>query len=367
MNSRAQSVIDDSSRERFISSPRLVPQTAGLMTRLAYDYAQKAGMPARAFARRIGITPRAVQDANRRLNANEQVAFLDSVAAAADDDAFGFHLAQHADIRAVGMFYYVLASSSQLIDVLQRIARYTKLVNEGVSQRCIDRRAVGLELYGASPSRGMNRHEVQFWMTTLLRLLRQLTGKRLAPERVCFGHARGRSAMELARFFGCDIEYQAPRDSILFASRVRHLRIVNADPYLNRLLIDICEDAMRKQSKRTSTFESLVENAIATLLPHGEADMSAVARRLAMSERTLARKLAAAGIGFSTLRTRLRQGLADRYLKEPDLSISEISWLLGFRDVSAFSHAYKRWTGRAPRQTRGVRRSVSHAHAIRAV
>jgi AraC-like DNA-binding protein len=337
------------------------------MTRLAYEHAQKAGMPARSLARCSGLTPRAIQNASRRLNAYEQVAFLDSVAAAADDDAFGFHLAQHADIRAVGMFYYVLASSSRLIDVLQRIARYTTLVNEGVGQRCIDSRAVGLELYGASPSRGVNCHEIQFWMTTLLRLLRQLTGKRLAPERVSFGHARGRSAMELARFFSCDIEYQAPRDSILFAGRVRDLPIVNADPHLNRLLIDICEDAMRKQSKRTSTFESTVENAIATLLPHGEAGMSAVAHHLAMSERTLARKLAAAGVGFSTLRTRLRQGLADRYLKEPDLSISEISWLLGFRDVSAFSHAYKRWTGRAPRQTRGLRRSLTHAHGISAV
>jgi AraC-like DNA-binding protein len=352
MHSKATSALHDSGSEHAISTEPGFPRTAGLMTRLAYEHAQKSGIPARKLAQCVGLTPRVIQDWHTRLDVRDQVAFLDSVAVAVDDDSLGFHLAQHADVRSAGLLYYVMASSSRLIEVFERGARYTSLVNEGISQTCIDRRAVGLELRSASALRRTNRHEVQFWITTLLRLSRQLTGKRLVPERVRFAHVRGRHAAEISSYLSCDAEYGAPNDSILFAGCARDLPIVNADPHLNRLLIDFCEQAMRRQRKPAPTFESMVENAIATLLPHGEASVSAVASRLGVSERTLARKLAAEGVGFSMLRTRLRRELAQRYLKEPGLSISEIAWLLGFRDVGAFSHAYKRWTGRAPREAR---------------
>lgn len=336
-----------------MAKPSGFPRTAGLMTRLAYDYAQKAGLPVRVLAQRVGLAPRAIRDPRARLDVRVQVAFLESVAVAVDDDSLGFHLAQHADLRAAGLLFYVLASSSRLIEVFQRGARYTSLVNEGVTQRCVDGRVIGLEMRGASAARHTNRHEIEFWITAVLRLARQLTDKHLAPARVCFAHVRGRSATELGRYFSCDVEYGALNDSILFARCARDLPIVNSDPYLNRLLVDFCEQAMRQQRRRRPSFESMVENAIATLLPHGEASMSAVARRLGVSERTLTRRLAAEGVGFSTLRTRLRRNLAQRYLKEPELSISEIAWLLGFRDLGAFSHAFKRWTGCAPREARG--------------
>jgi AraC-like DNA-binding protein len=304
------------------------------------------------LAQRVGLTPAAIRDWRARLDARAQSAFLESVAAAIDDDSLGFHLAQHADLRMAGLLFYVMASSSRLIEVFRRGARYTSLINEGVTQRCIDRRVVGLELHAASAVRHTSRHEMEFWLTGLLRLTRQLTGTRLVPERVCFAHARGRSAAEVGRFFSCEVEYGAPNDSILFARRARDLSIVNSDPYLNRLLVDLCEQTMRQQRRRHPPFASRVENAIATLLPHGEASMMAVARRLGVSERTLARKLAAERSGFSELRTRLRRSLAQRYLKDPELSISEIAWLVGFRDPGAFSHAFKRWTGHAPRKAR---------------
>jgi AraC-like DNA-binding protein len=323
------------------------------MTRLAHEHAENAGIPVRALARRVGLTPAAIRDWRARLDARAQSEFLESVAVAVDDDSLGFHLAQQADLRAAGLLFYVMASSSRLIELFQRGARYTSLVNEGVTQRCIDRRVIGLELHAASAARHTSRHEIEFWITALLRLTRQLTAKRLVPERVCFAHVRGRGAAEIGRYFSCDIEYAAAKDSIVFARRARDLPIVHSDAYLNRLLVDLCEQVMRRQRRRQPPFESMVENAIATLLPHGTASMSAVARRLGVSERTLARKLAAEGVKFSALRTRLRRSLAQRYLKEPELSISEIAWLVGFRDLGAFSHAFKRWTGRAPREARG--------------
>ena len=95
-----------------------------------------------------------------------------------------------------------------------------------------------------------------------------------------------------------------------------------------------------------------VENAIAVLLPHGKAQSSEVARNLGMSQRTLARRLAAEGLTFAEVLRRLRSDLAEHHLTEKDLSISKIAWLLGYQDVSAFTNAFKRWTGKTPREAR---------------
>jgi AraC-like DNA-binding protein len=71
-----------------------------------------------------------------------------------------------------------------------------------------------------------------------------------------------------------------------------------------------------------------------------------------MSPRTLARRLEAEGLTFAGVLIELRADLARRYLQDEDLPISEIAWLLGYREVSAFTHAFKRWTGKTPRQAR---------------
>ena len=88
------------------------------------------------------------------------------------------------------------------------------------------------------------------------------------------------------------------------------------------------------------------------LLPHGRATAAQVARKLGLSQRTAARRLSLEGLTFSTVLKSLRDELAQQYLSEPGLSISRIAWLLGYQEVSAFTHAFKRWTGKTPREAR---------------
>jgi AraC-like DNA-binding protein len=78
-----------------------------------------------------------------------------------------------------------------------------------------------------------------------------------------------------------------------------------------------------------------------------------------MSPRTLARRLAAEGLTFSTVLDRLRADLAQRYLQDKDLPISTIAWMLGYREVSAFTHAYKRLTGKTPKEARAPEKSLT--------
>jgi AraC-like DNA-binding protein len=93
-----------------------------------------------------------------------------------------------------------------------------------------------------------------------------------------------------------------------------------------------------------------IENAISSLLPHGRVLLGDVARNLGMSERTLGRKLADEGLNFTQILQQVRRDLAVRY--DCRLQVSKIAWLLGFHDVSAFTHACKRWTGKTPSQMR---------------
>ena len=88
------------------------------------------------------------------------------------------------------------------------------------------------------------------------------------------------------------------------------------------------------------------------LLPHGLVSFEEIARRLGMSRRTLARRLSSEGLTFSDVLQDLKVHLAKRYLADRTLSISQIAWLLGYQEVSSFTHAFKRWTDKTPQQSR---------------
>jgi len=160
---------------------------------------------------------------------------------------------------------------------------------------------------------------------------------------------------ELRSFLGCEIEFASSLDEIVFPEAVKFMPISSADPHLNDLLLKYCEDAIEHRGAERTTLRSSVENAMAPLLPHGKATAVEIARQIGMSHRTLARKLASEGLTFSEISEELKVSLAKHYLGNGDLPISPISqvaWLLGYREISAFTHAFKRWTGMSPSQLR---------------
>jgi len=159
----------------------------------------------------------------------------------------------------------------------------------------------------------------------------------------------------MAAFMGCDVTFGADVDEVVFFGSAHRLPVLGSDPYLNRLLVRYCEEA-RSHRAGGDSFQVNVENAIAPLLPHGKARASEIASRLGMSLRTLERRLAEEGLTFSTVLDKMRVDLSRRYLQDEDLPISKIAWLLGYTEVSAFNHAYKRWTGRTPREGRAFKK-----------
>jgi AraC-like DNA-binding protein len=128
--------------------------------------------------------------------------------------------------------------------------------------------------------------------------------------------------------------------------------VISADPHLSEILLRYCEETLSSRRKASSSFRVKVENAIAPVLPHGKPKATTIADKLNVSQRTLARRLGEEDTNFAEILDEMRCELAVRYLEDPKLSISQIAWLLGFREVAAFTHAFRRWTGKPPSMMR---------------
>jgi AraC-like DNA-binding protein len=201
-----------------------------------------------------------------------------------------------------------------------------------------------------------DRHQIEFWVTSVVRAYRQLTNRQLLPNCVRLLHRRSGDCPQFIKFMGCDVVFGANVDEITFPGTIKQVPIVNADPYLNKLLVKYFEEMRSHQTCGRGTFRIAVENAIAPLLPHGRAQLDEIAHRLGLSQRTLARRLASEGLTFEAILSALRAELAKRYLRDEALAISQIAWLVGYKEVSAFTHAFTRWTGTTPRAARAQER-----------
>jgi AraC-like DNA-binding protein len=329
------------------------PSAAGTLSRLACARAVSAGLDVAPLMVKAGVTRQQVEDQNVRLAVKGQIKFVDLVADVLQDDFLGFHLACDYDLREIGLLYYVWNSSKLLGDSLGRAGRYSSIVNEAVSVRVrSDGKDLALTTTYAGISRLSDRHQIEFWVTSLVRICRQVTNRHLRPSRIGFVHRRKDGAPALEKFLGCDVTFGAASDEVAFPGTVKQMPVVSADPYLNKLLIKYCEEARSHRKAGRLPFRVAVENAIAPLLPHGRARADEIAHQLGMSLRTLERRLGSEGLTFTGILSELRVNLAKRYLLEEDLAISKIAWLLGYQDVTAFTHAFKRSTGKSPRQAR---------------
>jgi AraC-like DNA-binding protein len=328
-----------------------VPSAAGIVTRLASARLRAAGLPLEALLEKAGLTADEVEDPSRRIEVSAQVKFLKIAADALQDDLLGFHLSQGVDLRETGLLYYVLSSSDSFADAMSNSERYTRIVNEGIEVKFEAKRAV-ITIDYVEVERLSDRHQFEFWLFSIVRLCRQLTGTRLAPRQFSFRHCREATPPECHAFLGCDVTYGANVDEIVLPPVVNKLPIIGADRYLNKMLVQYAKEALASRTPERTTLRSRVEHAIGPLLPHGNAKALTVAKELGVSHRALARSLAGEGLTFSAILDQNRADLAKSYLTHGDLSISQIAWLLGYSEVSTFTHAFKRWYGITPTELR---------------
>lgn len=325
-----------------------IPMAGGGITRSAYTLASQAHVSVGPLLSRANLSVQQVKNPQARIAVKDQIKFLNLVADELQDEFLGIRLAQAIDLRALGLLYYVMASSNTVGDALRRAARYSTIQNEGVQIKYRAGKFVTVTFNYLGVARQVDRHQIEFFITFLLRVCQKLSGLSLAPLQVKLMHHRSRLPAEIKRLFGVHVAFACDADELVYPGSIAGAPSTNADPYLNALLVRYCEEAAAARRRNSTTWQLKVENAIVPLLPHGQARIGKIAAELGVSRRTLARRLASEGLTFRKVLDSLRFDLARRYLREKELPISEITWLLGYRETSALNHAFKRWTGSAP-------------------
>lgn len=337
---------------RSIEQLASLPTAQGGLTRLAAERVRKAGIKLGPLLSGVGLTTEQVDDSEHRISVQNQIAFLEAAAQALNDDFLGLNLAKDFDCRDLGLLYYVTASSDTLGDAFNRASRYSRITNEAIALEYRETREPALRLSYSGIPRHADLHQIEFSIVAMIRLSRLLTGRQLFPIRVSMVHMRSNDISKFSQLLGKNVEFGANTDQIEFPADSATWPLVDADPRLNKILLKTCEESLNARSRRREAVRTRVENTVAPLLPHGQAHADIVAEKLGMSVRTLARRLAEENVTFNEVLQQLKERLALRYLEDDNMSISRIAWLLGFEEVSSFSHACRRWTGKSPRELR---------------
>jgi AraC-like DNA-binding protein len=169
---------------------------------------------------------------------------------------------------------------------------------------------------------------------------------------VWFMHARPADVREYERtFVDARLRFDAPFCGFVFPREYLDLPVPGADPNLHAVLRKHA-DAMLAELPRAQNVTERVRDLLAKELGGGTPTLGHIARRLAMSERTLSRRLDEEGSAFKTLLEDLRRRLSLRYVRDSELAFAEIAFLLGFSQTAAFYRAFRRWTGQTPLEWR---------------
>lgn len=316
-------------------------------------YVSDRGAGADALLSASGISSRQLDGDDARVPFARIADLFERAADLLKDDCLGFHFGQTLEARDAGMIGYVGLSSASLFDTLLNLERYRRVYSDAVEVDTGRLVSDGLMLWEYKvPVTLAKRQFHEFAVTNLIHTLRDATNAAFRMPHVAFSHPRNTNRRAFERWFGGVVEFDAPRTVLRFGKHDLHLRVRSADETLLSILQTHCRRVLDTRKAETETLVHKVERLIADRLTSNRARLDTVAGELGMSGRTLTRRLQNTGHTFNGLLDDLRRDLAQTYLTDSDLTLSEIAYLLGYSEVSAFNHAYKRWTGATPSELR---------------
>ena len=155
----------------------------------------------------------------------------------------------------------------------------------------------------------------------------------------------------LRQQFGDNLRFDQPVSCLYFDRACLDYPLIGLDADWGQVLAQPIRHLFEENSE-SSDFIIALRKALLRLLPSGEMGLDKVAAALNISRRSLQRRLAEQGTQFLQILQELRAELAQQYLGDERLSITDISFLLGYMDQSSFSAAFRSWYGVSPRDFR---------------
>lgn len=270
-----------------------------------------------------------------------------------DDPALGVRAAEQSLRREPGLVDYLVRASPTLAQGLADKARFAPVDDE--LRRCtftVREDRASFAFHGSAsiylPACA------EYVAARLVGLVRQLSDGALRPECVRFLHGVSGSTSAQRQFFGAPITFRAETFEVVYPLAALRQPSRTGDPGLYKLLLSYAEQKLDEVMRPRCTAERVRELVSQLWQPgHGAVPTRGdVARALSVTPRTLSRWLEAEGKTYVDVLDEFRALSAVRSLQKPEVSLGQLAERLGFKDQSAFTHAFRRWTGMTPGQYR---------------
>jgi AraC-like DNA-binding protein len=268
------------------------------------------------------------------------------------DANLGLHLgALEHGVPAGHVLFSTMMNSPTVGHALERYCRYHAIMAD-IVQPTLSERDGGLVLSiePFAPDVKLHRQHVECILTLSVTAVRYLCDGAFEGE-VLFTHPRPDDISEHLRILGPSIRFDQPANEILLARSLMDQNIASADEELLGVLEQYAEKVLARL-RPDKTWSATVARLVSTTLCDGKPSLADVARRLAVSTRSLQTKLRDEGTTYQEILDRIRKETAEVYLRDSTLTMGEIAFLLGFAEQSAFNRAFKKWTGDSPSQFR---------------
>lgn len=311
---------------------------------------ETCGLDPESFFRNEGLELTWPIEPGTRLPYAQIDAIRAHAAAASGDAAFGLRTARCAHPSQLGALGYAVLASSTLREAFERMRRYVRVLNDqGHIELEEQGGALTLSLSVAQDSLNEAvRDDAQ--MAYLVTLCRMNAGVGFDPLRVAFRHAPPEEPRPYEELFRCPLRFGQAHNAL-------SVSVADADrplPSGNPVLAEMNERIVVQRLARLDrdNIPGRVRGAIMEQLPSGNVSDESIADALHMTARTLHRRLKEDGESFRSVLKAVRQDLAEQYIADDSLTLTEITFLLGFSEMSSFSRAYKNWTGVSPSEAR---------------
>ena len=329
---------------------------------LIWEELESRNLDANALFREAGLNPAKLSNAGARFPVTHMVQ-LWRLAQEATDAGFGVAAGERWNPTTFHALGFAWLASSSLGDGLHRMARYGRFLNDGLDYALFSENVLYRFRVSANLQRLPEASEVRSnaagdaGIVALVKMCRLLMGDGFSPMEVSCPHPPSGASILLEQYTRCPIHYGKDYIELVF-DRHDIERTLHSG---NDELTQAHEQIILKHISNLDQDElsAKVQLSIMERLPSGNVKEADIASALHMSSRTMQRRLLDEGVNFQSLLQEARQKLADQYIRDENLSINEIAYLLGFSEQANFTRAFKRWTGVSP--TRFRTDALAHA------
>jgi AraC-like DNA-binding protein len=320
-----------------------------------------AGGDVAALIQRYGLPADAVSQRELAVSLDALDDIANAAAEQARDPNLGFHLAAKLPHGSYGLLEYIGRSASTVRHAGDRFLRYSTLLND-VVRFAFEQRGNVFVLSQRVPGHAacVGRQAGEMFMALVVRYLRELTSAEWNPERIAFAHAPPPDTSELEDYFRAPLVWSCGENHVELPLALLERPVASHDANLFSVLDEQAERLIASRAPKQDENAGEEANAgiakiraqVRAALDDGQPQLADVAKALRMSPRTLQRRLKDDGTSFQDVVDSVREELARVAMANPKYSLGEVAYLLGFSEISAFTRAFKRWTGMTPSQWR---------------